>query len=295
MKTIAITAPTGMLGGAVYNVLKDKYNLVLIFRNAEKINILNKVYGDIEKHKKIQFDLNDIYQDYLDGFPKDDIGPNTKKFLDQVGSIDAFINCAGIIKPYSTKKPATTLFINSCLPHILSHYYKDKLIQITTDCVYDGLQGAPYNEHAQHNPNDLYGLSKSLGEPSRDSLVLRTSIIGPEIHSFVSLIEWLKKQEGQTIQGFTTHMWNGITTRQFGRICDKIITERNAFPKNGLFHIFSNDVSKYEMITAFKDKYKVNVKIESTRPNPVDRRLSTIHSLCSELKIPSFKQMVDEI
>jgi len=244
-KTIAITAPTGMLGSMVYKVLKDRHKLILIYRNEEKLKILNEVYGWIDDHRKVQFDFKDVYQDYLEGFSKDTIGSNTKKLVEQVGEVDGFINCAGLTKPHSLKDPTQTFFINGALPHILSNIYKEKFIHITSDCAYHGLGGAPYDERAPKNPNDFYGLSKVLGEPSERSLVLRTSIIGPEIAEFVLLISWFKKQEGKTIQGFANHFWNGITTREFAKICDKIISNRDAYPAAGLFHVFSTDVSKY--------------------------------------------------
>ncbi|XOU94771.1 MAG: sugar nucleotide-binding protein [Candidatus Kerfeldbacteria bacterium] len=295
MKKIAITAPTGMLGSAVYNELKDKYELILIYRSKEKLKALEKAYGGTSKHKQVIFDLNDIYQDYLEGFNEGTFGPHTAKLIKEIGEIDTFINCAGIIKPYSTDNPTTTLFINGALPHILSSHYKEKLIQITTDCAYNGTEKAPYDENSQKTSNDLYGLSKSLGEPYKDSLVLRTSIIGHEIAGYVSLIAWFKKQEGETIKGFSTHLWNGITTKQFGKICDKIINNRNNYPKNGMFHIFSNDVTKLEMVEKFKTKFKVNVTIEEATPSAVDRRLRTIHDVCDKLNIPSFDEMINEL
>ncbi|HLC99824.1 MAG TPA: sugar nucleotide-binding protein [Patescibacteria group bacterium] len=295
MKTVAITAPTGMLGSMVYNVLKDKYNLVLVYRDEDKMKILDEAYGGVGKHKKVHFDLMDLYQDYVTGFPTSNIGPSTKKLVDTVGEIDAFINCAGIIKPHSLKDPITTMFINGAVPNILSAIYKDKLIQITTDCAYDGLVGAPYTEESPKTPNDLYGLSKSLGEPSQHSLVFRTSIIGPEITGFVSLISWFKKQEGQTIKGFTNHLWNGITTKEFGNICDRIVNDRSKYPKTGLYHIFSNDVSKYDMVMKFKEKYRVNVTIEKAAPAPVDRRMRSIYDLHKKLEIPSFDEMITSL
>lgn len=294
-KTIAITAPTGMLGSMVYNVLKDRYTLVLIFRDEEKLKVLDAAYGGVSSHKKVYFDLMDLAQDYMTGFPTATIGPKMREFREAVGEVDAFINCAGIIKPYSTKDPMTTLFINGALPHILSMTYRERLIQITTDCTYNGLEGAPYDERSLKTPNDLYGLSKSLGEPALYSLALRTSIIGPEIAGFVSLISWFRAQEGKTIKGFTNHFWNGITTREFGNICGKIIENRNAYPQTGLFHIFSTDVSKYDMLLKCKEKYKVNVTIEPVEAPPVDRRLATVYDLCARLQIPSFDNMLQEL
>lgn len=295
MKTVVIIAPTGMLGSAVYAQLKDRYKLILVLRDLKKLEYLDKYYGGISMHQSVIIDSEGIYQDYLNGFHTAAISPSVKKLLDEIGLVDAVINCAGITNRYSAQKPLEAMFVNGALPHIFSYHYGSKLIHITTDCVYDGIKGAPYNEMSPPNPTDIYGMSKLLGEPKQHSLVFRTSIIGPEISGFVSLLEWVKQQEGKTIKGFTNHLWNGITTKEFGNICDKIISNRDAYPESGLFHIFSNDVTKYEMVTKLKEKYGVNIKIEPTESNSIDRRLSSKYDICQKLKIHSFDKMLNEI
>ena len=67
--------------------------------------------------------------------------------------------------------------------------------------------------------SDDYGKSKSLGECISEAMVLRTSSIGEEIHKNASLIAWAKSQQGKTMGGFTTHLWNGITTNEYANIC----------------------------------------------------------------------------
>jgi len=37
-----------MLGNGVYQILKDKYPLVLVYRDEDKIKILDKYYGGIK-------------------------------------------------------------------------------------------------------------------------------------------------------------------------------------------------------------------------------------------------------
>ena len=295
MKTVAIIAPTGMLGSAVYAQLKDYYKLVLVLRDPKKLEELDRHYGGVSTHQSVVIDSDAIYQDYLHGFHTAVVSSSVKKLLDAIGPVDAVINCAGITNRYSAQKPLEAMFIIGALPHIFSYHYGSKLIHITTDCVYDGIKGAPYDETSPPNPTDIYGISKLLGEPKDHSLVFRTSIIGPEISGFVSLLEWVKQQEGKTIKGFTNHLWNGITTKEFGNICDKIISNRDAFPKSGLFHIFSNDVTKYEMVMKIKEKFGVNVNIGPEESSPIDRRLGSIHDLCKKLKIPSFVEMVQQL
>ncbi len=294
-KTVALLAPTGMLGSMLYKEFKDKYRLILVYRDPKKLAILNRSYGGIRKHKRVRYDLATLYDDYIDGFSTATIGQRAKKLISAIGKVDAVINCAGITKPHSLKDPVVTMFINGALPHVLSTIFGEKLIQITTDCAFSGVSGAPYDEDSPKTPNDLYGLSKSLGEP-QGSLVLRTSIFGPEIYGHTMLLDWFLGQEGKTVSGFTNHLWNGVTTKEFARVCDLIIRRRKSFPKAGLFHIFSTSVSKYDMLVAFRKKYGVKVTIQKTRAAyAVDRRLKTEYSLCKNLTIPSFARMLSEL
>ncbi len=294
-RKIVIIAPTGMLGSGVYNFLKDKYNLVLVYRNEEKIKKLDDAYGGINNHRLIQFDLREIYDDYLSGFYTKTNSSKLEKLFENIGEIDYLINCAGIINVYTAKDPGFTFFLNGAFSHLLSENYKSKLIQITTDCAFDGLKGYPYDESSQKNPQDIYGLSKILGEPKDKSLVLRTSIIGSEIAEHVSLLDWFKQQEGKTINGFVNHFWNGITTKQFGKICDEIITNPEKYPQTGLYHIFSTIVSKYEMLLKFKGKYNINCEIKKDEEKRLNRTLSTIYNFNEKLNIPSFDKMIEEL
>ena len=295
MKTVAIIAPTGMLGSAVYAQLKDYYKLVLVLRDPKKLEELDRHYGGVSEHRSVVIDSDAIYQDYLHGFHTAVVSSSVKKLLDAIGPVDAVINCAGITNRYSAQKPLEAMFVNGALPHIFSYHYGSKLIHITTDCVYDGIKGAPYDETSPPNPTDIYGISKLLGEPKNHSLVFRTSIIGPEITGFVSLLEWVKKQEGKTIKGFTNHLWNGITTFEFGRICGEIIDYRERYPATGLYHLFSTDVTKFEMVSKIAKKYNIQCEITPDDGTFIDRRLSSKHNVCEKLKIPSFDEMLDNL
>lgn len=294
-KNVALIGATGMLGAGVYRALKDTFALTLIAREKEKLSLLDEKYGGVQKHKQILFDATSLIKDYKQGFQKDGAGEEMQRLSTLIGDVDAVINCIGIIKPHSIKNPEETFFLNSAFPYILSSKYKDKLIQITTDCVFDGLSGAPYTEKAHKNPVDLYGLTKMLGEPT-ESLVLRTSIIGPELTGHLSLLDWFLSQKEKEVKGFTNHLWNGVTTLEFGNICKKIINNRKLFPKNGVYHVFSTDISKYNMLKHFNEKYKTNHIITPIEASvPIDRRLATTHTVNDKLAIPTFKEMLSEM
>lgn len=289
-RKVVILGATGMLGSMLYNIFKDRYDLVLIYKDADKINKLHKAYGRVNC-REIKFNLTNLYDDY---FKKD--SKNKKKLtslIKKIGKVDAIINCTGIIPPHVLKSQAETFFINSALPHILSSVYEDKLIHITTDCVFSGISGAPYDENSPKDPTDFYGLSKSLGEPSDRSLVLRTSIIGPEISNFFSLLEWFKKQkETNSVYGYTNHIWNGLTTKQLALSMAEIIDKKASFPSHGLFHVFSTPVSKEELLKKIKLKYGLKTKIIPKKVDKIDRRLTSTYDVCRRLKIPTLDKML---
>ncbi len=292
MKKVLIFGATGMLGNAVYGVLKDKYNLVLTVRDLDKIKLLEKAYGRIKNHLVVTFDVCNIYQDFLNkkGHP----GIYLQSFLDKFENVDYVINAIGITIPFSLQDSAMTFFINSAFPHILAKLFGDKLIHIATDCVFNGKEGFPYHENSPKTPVDIYGLSKSLGEPE-NCLTLRTSIIGRELEDYTGLLEWFLQQDRKQINGFVEHYWNGITTKQFGIICDKIFEQPQKYYKPGVYHIFSNIVTKYEMLMKFKKKYRINCNIKSDHENKLNRTLSTVFNLNKKLQIPSFDEMLEEL
>jgi len=284
MKKVLILGATGMLGSAVYDVLKDRYSLVLTVREKNKIALLEKAYGDTKKHRVIEFDAAKVKGD-----------PNYyADFLGEVGDVDYVINAIGVTVPFAQKDPDLTFFINGKLPHILADTFGAKLIHIATDAVFDGVKDFPYDENSPKHPAGIYAESKSLGEPA-NCLTLRTSIIGRELEGKAGLLEWFLGQHGTTVKGFVNHLWNGITAREFGVICDRLMSAPEKFPRTGLYHIFSTTVSKYDMLLVFREKWRIDCEIVPEKSSAVNRTLATIHDLNAKLEIPSFEEMLAEL
>lgn len=269
-KKILILGSTGMLGNAVtaYFLEKNNYDVTATYRTAA-----------------VAFPGKSIVFDALTS-PLESLPTN----------FDYVINCIGIIKPFMAADPAAAIKINSLFPWELAAWCKangSRLIHITTDCVYSGRKGK-YVESDSHDALDDYGKSKSLGECASEAMVLRSSIIGEEIHKNASLIAWAKSQKGQTVSGFSTHLWNGVTTKEYAKICDKIIT--NNWYETGLFHVFAkDDVTKLQMLEYFNEKFQLGLTIQEKRPDPVDRTMRTEKALCAKLEIPTVAQMIREI
>lgn len=201
---------------------------------------------------------------------------------------DWAINAIGILKPYIQEDDPKTveraIQINALFPHRLALAAERtgcRVIQIATDCVYSGKQGQ-YQEPDVHDAIDVYGKTKSLGEvPSPIFHLLRCSIIGPEPRAHVSLLDWfLEQAPGASLRGFTNHLWNGVTTLQYARICRGIIEQAQAQAPD-LPHVHhlvpTGAISKLEMLQCFAREYgREDLTIASHEaPVVVDRTLQT--------------------
>jgi dTDP-4-dehydrorhamnose reductase len=227
-------------------------------------------------------------------------GPNLNN-VDALKGFDYIINSIGIVKQRidksGGKKQDETIVVNTLFPLVLAsycHHWGTKLIHISTDCVFSGESGYyKESDEPDFDKEDIYSKTKSDGEPER-AMVIRTSFVGPEKNNFLGLMEWTKKQSGE-INGFTNHLWNGITTKQFAKSIQKII-EENLY-EEGIFHIFSSEpVTKYDMVSCFNEHFDLGLTV-----NPIEhsqkiiRTLSTEKDLNERLSIPSFYEMVKEI
>ena len=81
----------------------------------------------------------------------------------------------------------------------------------------------------------------------------------------------------------------------FGKICDKIISKPSLYPNSGIFHVFSNVVSKYDMLIKFRDKFQIDCNIIQNKQRKLNRSLTTVHNLNAMLEIPSFDTMISEL
>ena len=207
------------------------------------------------------------------------------------------LNCVGIIRQVIEKfSTEDVLKINSVFPHNLAMLCRKlnvPLIHITTDCVYSGSKGK-YTENDFFDADDLYGISKLSGEP-KNCMTLRTSIIGPEKQTAVSLMGWAFSMKDKTVNGFTNHYWNGVTTLYFAEIAEKIFREK--LYKPGLFHLHSpGAVSKYELLKLFNTVFSLNLKINPVE-SPVfcNRTLESIYRLSEELAVKTIQTQLTEI
>jgi dTDP-4-dehydrorhamnose reductase len=163
------------------------------------------------------------------------------------------VNAIGLTNRHLDQAESSFLRINSLFPRRLADWcsaHDVPLIHVSTDCVFKG-DAAPYDEHVQPDATDVYGLSKYWGEPG-NALVLRTSIVGPELHNHYSLLCWFLAQRGK-VRGYRNHRWNGITTLELARVIGVLI--RDELIRPGVRHVYGEDLSKLDLLRLMQEAY----------------------------------------
>jgi dTDP-4-dehydrorhamnose reductase len=198
-----------------------------------------------------------------------------EKHLDRIKPTH-IINCIGVIKQSNDiDNSMSTILINSYLPHYLyniSNNKKTRLIHFSTDCVFSGKRGK-YSEEDFPDADDLYGRSKLLGEINKtNALTLRTSIIGHEINSKNSLLEWFLSQKG-SIKGYRKAIFSGLTTLEIASILDNFILDNNKL--DGLYNLSSDPIDKYSLLNIVKEIYEKDIEINEDNSFIIDRSLDS--------------------
>jgi len=205
---------------------------------------------------------------------------------------DVIINCAGAI-PQRNTNIRKYIILNTLFPIQLNVFSKKlgcKFIHITTDCVFSGKDGN-YIENSKHDAEDIYGITKSLGEENT-MCILRTSIIGEELFNKNSLIEWVIKQKNGVINGYSKFYWNGVTCLQLAKIVYQVI-DNNLFWK-GIRHFYSPDtVSKYQLCCYINDIYDLNIMIHQQNEPEKHMTISGIYDN-TIFNIPVIKEQILE-
>jgi dTDP-4-dehydrorhamnose reductase len=230
----------------------------------------------------------------------------------QSEGISHVVNCIGLIKQLisesDTQSVLQAIKVNSKFPRELeklSLEHNFKIIQIATDCVYSGERGA-YSEDDPHSPIDVYGMTKSLGEVLGPKVMtLRCSIVGPEIAGNNSLLSWFLSQSmNEKLNGFSNHIWNGLTSLHFSKIVAGII-KSDSF-KSGRFHLVpANFESKGKLLELFAQYFlRPDLRISYIHvPKSVNRTLMTrmplnnieLWNVAGYNEPPSIEQMIAEL
>ena len=186
------------------------------------------------------------------------------------------INCIGLVKQKKESKlPLNTIPINSIFPHRLASLCEligARLIHISTDCVFSGKRGN-YNEEDHPDAEDLYGRTKLLGEVEyANAITVRTSIIGHELNSHHSLVDWFLSQN-EAVDGYTNAIFSGLPTVELAKVIrDFVIPNRNL---TGVYHVSTDPISKFDLLSLIRDVYKKKILIRPNHNIKIDRSLDS--------------------
>lgn len=193
----------------------------------------------------------------------------SKEFIYYVTNYKGIIvNCIGAI-PQKTKD----FSVNTDLPLLLSNLQAN-IIHPGTDCEDD---------------DTAYGISKKNAVKhilkSVNTKIIKTSVIGRELLTADSLLDWFLKSEGK-VDGYVHAMWNGVTTLEWAKHCNDMIYNWNGYNTNTI--ICSDCISKYELLNIISRVYNKDIEI-----NPIykghdkclrGRYTKSIHEQLQELK-----------
>jgi dTDP-4-dehydrorhamnose reductase len=257
---ILVLGGSGMLGHKLVQAWKDKFDVRATVRNDLNHYENYNIFDPARTFERIDAaDTGKIYE----------IIKNTRP--------NVVVNAIGIIKQLPTSKNVVqTLTVNSIFPHLLSEMaaqFDSRLICISTDCVFSGEKGN-YKEEDVPDASDLYGKSKNLGEVvAENCLTIRTSIVGREIQTSHSLVEWFLSNAGKKIKGYQNAVFSGFPTLVLADILAEVITGHPDL--NGLYHVSSEPINKLDLLTLLKKEYRADIEIEPSGEVKIDRSLDS--------------------
>ncbi|TGM78931.1 SDR family oxidoreductase [Leptospira levettii] len=257
---ILILGVSGMLGSALFKILSElDYDVFGTVRSTNFKNFFNE--SELEKIVS-NVDVQN-HDDLVSLFGE--VKPTV------------VINCVGVIKQKSSaKEPLVVIPINSLLPHKLSNLcflVGARLILISTDCVFNGEDGN-YLESDVTNAVDLYGVSKALGEikDQEHVVTIRTSIIGHEINSNRSLLDWFLNSN-TSVKGYQHAIFSGLPTNELAKVIGKFVIPNTKL--KGLYHVSVDPIAKYNLLSLVKEIYSKDIDITPSDEVKINRSLNS--------------------
>jgi len=208
---------------------------------------------------------------------------------------DFIINCIGATPQKYSKHPEKYKELNIDLPIFLETTGK-KIIHPSTDCEFSGNLpiDKKYKKNDVRDAMDDYGKSKAtiseqIEKSFKNTKMIRTSVIGHEIsEKKVSLLDWALSSQND-IKGYTNHYWNGITTMQWCKICEGIITDWDNMPVLNQYGT-EKIINKFDLIKLFFKIYNKNTNVEPYATGQIINKC-----LESDIVLPSIEIQINEL
>jgi dTDP-4-dehydrorhamnose reductase len=185
---------------------------------------------------------------------------------------DVVVNCVAVGRP-APADPIRSISVYSVLPRRLSHLCRRcgiRFIQISSDGVFSGTRGS-YTEDDLPDANDVYGISKMLGEIAEPhAITLRTSIIGHELQPGSGLLEWFLSQQDRC-GAYTRAIFSGFPTIVLADLIRDVVIPRPDL--HGVYHVATRPISKFDLLQLVAKRYGKAIElIPDDRASP-DRSL----------------------
>ena len=186
---------------------------------------------------------------------------------------DFVINCIGSIPQRKTE-----FSINYELPIWLEEETGFKIIHPGTDCEVD---------------SDQYGCSKRrsaeyIVKCGVNTKIIKTSIIGHEVNSSASLLDWFLKQTKQ-VNGYNNHFWNGNTTLQWSKVCYDIVKNWESYDR--VTTVATEIISKYRLLNIISHVYEKQVLINDyTHEKSISNKC-----LVGNVPVPNIQEQLVEL
>ena len=260
MKRILVVGASGMLGSTLMKYFYQDKGF-LVFGSARSASVLRGLPNEMIPRISVGVDVESV-----DALLR--IFANVRP--------DIVVNCIGLVKQLSDAgSPLLALPINALFPHRLAEICDvagARLIHMSTDCVFSGKRGM-YLESDEPDAQDLYGLSKRLGEVDYpNAITLRTSIIGHELNGQRSLVNWFLAQQGH-VKGFKKAVFSGLPTIEIGKLIKNHVIPNDKL--HGVYHVSAEPIDKYELLCIMKRIYGKKIEILLDKDFFIDRSLDS--------------------
>jgi dTDP-4-dehydrorhamnose reductase len=218
---------------------------------------------------------------------------NPGPFIDSIVEArpDWCINCIGM-RPGQAASRDELFEANAILPEACVALLPSSVafVQASTDGVFRPDQP---NRSAEEPPDaeDDYGISKQRAETatlSANGIVIRCSVIGPEVGTSRSLLSWLLARESAI--GYTNHFWNGVTSLEWAKQCWKCLND----PKPGAGRIlqpgFLPAISKCELLSLIAREWNPSITVE-----PCEADVAVARTLLPNVPCPPISAQLQEL
>jgi len=286
---ILVTGASGLLGLNFSLEFSNEHDIIGIVNNT----LLNDTFFRVIKE-----DLTDEKK--------------TRKLIQKIRP-NLILNCAALANIDDCEKyPEIAFILNTALPRWIAEEcanHKIRLIQISTDAVFNGKKQGKYEESDLADPQNVYAKTKLDGENAvkqayPSALIARVNFFGFSVHGNRSLAEYFlyNLQKENPIKGFTDVEFCPLYVRTLSRILIDMVNNG----LSGLYHVVGSEtISKYQFGIMLADVFHFDsALISPTSVEDVRLIAQRSHNLALNTKklesnlpihLPDVKQGLDDL